>query len=67
MKDEDIKKIAEYLYDLISNDIQNIKHEIISEIRSVESTTQQAVNSGVSNVNSNIRSIEGQMYNLRRV
>ena len=67
MEDKDIQKIAEYLYELLSNDIQDIKHEIISEIRSVESVTQQAVNNGINNVNGSIRSIEGQMYNLRRV
>lgn len=67
MEDKDIQKIAEYLYELLSNDIQDIKYEIISEIRSVESVTQQAVSNGINNVNGSIRSIEGQMYNLRRV
>lgn len=67
MEDKDIQKIAEYLYELLANDIQDIKHEIIEEIRSIELATQRTVSSGVDRINSNIGSIEGQMYNLRRV
>ncbi|HHX63153.1 MAG TPA: hypothetical protein GX707_20945 [Epulopiscium sp.] len=67
MEDKDIQKIAEYLYELISNDMQDIKHEIIEEIRGIELATQRTVSNGMNNINSNIGSIEGQMYNLRRV
>lgn len=67
MEDKDIQKIAEYLYELLASDIQDIKHEIIEEIRSVELATQRTVSNGMSNINNNIGSIEGQMYNLRRV
>jgi len=67
VEDKDIQKIAEYLYELISNDMQDIKHEIIEEIRGIELATQRTVSNGMNNINSNIGSIEGQMYNLRRV
>jgi len=67
MEDKDIQKIVEQLHELLLNDIQEIKYELISEIRSVESATQQNVTNGVSCLNRNLKSIEGQMYNLRRV
>ena len=67
VEDKDIQKIAEYLYELISNDMQDIKHEIIEEIRGIELATQRTVSNGMNNINSNIGSIEGQMHNLRRV
>ena len=67
MEDKDIQKIAECLYELLANDIQDIKHEIIAEVRGIELATQRTVSNGMSNINSNIGSVEGQMYNLRRV
>ncbi|HUV85185.1 MAG TPA: hypothetical protein VMV86_05700 [Methanosarcinales archaeon] len=67
MSDEDIQRIANAVYDMICNDLQQIKQEIEQTVYSAQSSIVNEVSSQAHNTRSAIRSIEGQMYNLRRV
>lgn len=66
MSDEDIQKVAQAVYDMLYNDIQEIKQNIYSSMSQL-SAIQSEVHSEGQNTRSIVRSIEGKMYNLRRV
>jgi BMFP domain-containing protein YqiC len=66
MNDEDIQKIAQCVYDMICNDLQQMKRDIEQAIYSAQNSIVNEVSTQGHNTRSSIRNIEGQMYNLRR-
>jgi hypothetical protein len=67
MSDEDIQRIAQAVYDMLYNDLQQMKQEIEQTVYSAQNSIASEVSSQGINTRSEIRSIQGQMYNLRRV
>ncbi len=67
MSDEDIQRIAQAVYDMMYNDLQQMKQEIEQTVYSAQSSIVGEVSSQARNTRSDISSIQGQLYNLRRV
>lgn len=67
MSDEDIQRIAQAVYDMMFNDLQQMKQEIEQTVYSAQSSIVNEVSSQSRTTRSDISSIQGQLYNLRRV
>lgn len=67
MSDEDIQRIAQAVYDMMFNDLQQIKQEIEQTVYSAQNSIMNEVSSQARTTRSDISSIQGQLYNLRRV
>ena len=66
LTEEDKQDIAQRVYDMLYNDIQEIKQNVYSSLSSMSQVTNDVRSEG-SQIRSAVSSIQGQIYSIKEV